>query len=177
MNSSDNRYYKSLKTCSVYLTLHFSEKSFVSLHPTYVVVSRCHLQVLRHLYVLAVEPRLITPVDVDTMEACYVPVEITLKVRAEKFDIFCLAPRLLYVLFKIFLYILLDAVQTVLHSFLHTFYESTNIFLLILFHIFRQLLPYLACPEIFPLKLLSYFLCFTCVVHSLLVSIYLSPDD
>ena len=42
--------------------------------------SRCHLQALRHLYVLAVEPRLIIPRDVDTRAACYVPVEITLKV-------------------------------------------------------------------------------------------------
>ncbi|CAB3997180.1 Anaphase-promoting complex subunit 1 [Paramuricea clavata] len=53
-----------------------------SLFPQFPITSsdnRCHLQALRHLYVLAVEPRLIIPRDVDTKEACYVPVEITLK--------------------------------------------------------------------------------------------------
>lgn len=42
---------------------------------------RCHLQALRHLYVLAVEPRLLVPTDVDTKEACYCPVEISLRVN------------------------------------------------------------------------------------------------
>ncbi|XP_046858377.1 anaphase-promoting complex subunit 1-like isoform X2 [Xenia sp. Carnegie-2017] len=41
--------------------------------------NRCHLQALRHLYVLAVEPRLLVPTDVDTKEACYCPVEISLR--------------------------------------------------------------------------------------------------
>lgn len=42
--------------------------------------NRYHLQALRHLYVLAAEPRLVTPRDVDTDQICYVPLHIMLKV-------------------------------------------------------------------------------------------------
>ena len=42
--------------------------------------NRFHLQAFRHLYVLAAEPRLLLPRDVDTNEFCYVPIEIKLKV-------------------------------------------------------------------------------------------------
>ncbi|PIO35328.1 hypothetical protein AB205_0200750, partial [Aquarana catesbeiana] len=41
---------------------------------------RYHLQALRHLYVLAAEPRLLVPVDVDTNTPCYVLLEVTYKV-------------------------------------------------------------------------------------------------
>uniref|UniRef100_A0A8C4Q8K5 Anaphase-promoting complex subunit 1 middle domain-containing protein n=1 Tax=Eptatretus burgeri TaxID=7764 RepID=A0A8C4Q8K5_EPTBU len=41
--------------------------------------NRYHLQALRHLYVLACEPRLLIPVDVDTGVACYAPVAVTYK--------------------------------------------------------------------------------------------------
>lgn len=39
-----------------------------------------HLQALRHLYVLAAEPRLLVPVDVDTNTPCYALIEVTYKV-------------------------------------------------------------------------------------------------
>ncbi|KAJ8787961.1 hypothetical protein J1605_005619 [Eschrichtius robustus] len=38
-----------------------------------------HLQALRHLYVLAAEPRLLVPVDVDTNTPCYALLEVTYK--------------------------------------------------------------------------------------------------
>lgn len=41
---------------------------------------RYHLQALRHLYVLAAEPRLLDPVDVDTDTPCYALLEVTYKV-------------------------------------------------------------------------------------------------
>eukprot|EP00737_Agarophyton_chilense_P002667 gb/GEZJ01003062.1/.p1 GENE.gb/GEZJ01003062.1/~~gb/GEZJ01003062.1/.p1 ORF type:complete len:897 (-),score=89.89 gb/GEZJ01003062.1/:3629-6163(-) len=41
--------------------------------------NRYHLQAMRHLYVLAVEPRCIEPRDVDTGKACSLDVEIRLK--------------------------------------------------------------------------------------------------
>ena len=44
-----------------------------------LLLCRYHLQALRHLYVQASEPRLLMPVDIDTGEACYVPVQLTLK--------------------------------------------------------------------------------------------------
>ena len=40
---------------------------------------RYHLQALRHLYVLAAEKRILVPVDVDSQDGCYVPVEIEFK--------------------------------------------------------------------------------------------------
>uniref|UniRef100_A0A452U4A4 Anaphase-promoting complex subunit 1 n=1 Tax=Ursus maritimus TaxID=29073 RepID=A0A452U4A4_URSMA len=40
---------------------------------------RYHLQALRHLYVLAAEPRLLVPVDVDTNMPCYALLEVTYK--------------------------------------------------------------------------------------------------
>lgn len=43
-------------------------------------VNRYHLQALRHLYVLAAEPRLLVPVDVDTNTPCYALLEVTYKV-------------------------------------------------------------------------------------------------
>lgn len=43
---------------------------------------RYHLQALRHLYVLAAEPRLLTPVDVDSNTPCYALIEVTYKVNS-----------------------------------------------------------------------------------------------
>ncbi|XP_038074683.1 anaphase-promoting complex subunit 1-like isoform X2 [Patiria miniata] len=53
-----------------------------SLYPQFPVNSndnRYHLQALRHLYVLAAEPRLILPRDVDIGKPCYAPLEIVYK--------------------------------------------------------------------------------------------------
>ena len=46
---------------------------------------RYHLQAFRHLYVLAAEPRVLVPREVDTNKACHVPLEVTLKVGARLF--------------------------------------------------------------------------------------------
>lgn len=46
---------------------------------------RYHLQAFRHLYVLAAEPRVLVPCEVDTKKACYVPLEVTLKVGNQLF--------------------------------------------------------------------------------------------
>ncbi|NXX64497.1 APC1 protein, partial [Spizella passerina] len=48
--------------------------------PVHSTDNRYHLQALRHLYVLAAEPRLLTPVDVDTNTPCYALIEVTYKV-------------------------------------------------------------------------------------------------
>uniref|UniRef100_A0A8D2MP82 Anaphase-promoting complex subunit 1 n=1 Tax=Zonotrichia albicollis TaxID=44394 RepID=A0A8D2MP82_ZONAL len=47
--------------------------------PVHSTDNRYHLQALRHLYVLAAEPRLLTPVDVDTNSPCYALIEVTYK--------------------------------------------------------------------------------------------------
>ncbi|KAM8947728.1 anaphase-promoting complex subunit 1 isoform 2-T2 [Pelodytes ibericus] len=47
--------------------------------PVHSTDNRYHLQALRHLYVLAAEPRLLVPVDVDTNSPCYVLLEVTYK--------------------------------------------------------------------------------------------------
>ena len=49
-------------------------------HLSVFSLSRYHLQALRHLYVLAAEPRLLVPVDVDTNTPCYALLEVTYKV-------------------------------------------------------------------------------------------------
>jgi anaphase-promoting complex subunit 1 len=38
--------------------------------------NRYHMQALRHLYVLAVEPRCLVARDVDTHQACYLPLQV-----------------------------------------------------------------------------------------------------
>ncbi|KAK7806339.1 hypothetical protein U0070_020191 [Myodes glareolus] len=48
--------------------------------PAHSTDNRYHLQALRHLYVLAAEPRLLVPVDVDTNTPCYALIEVTYKV-------------------------------------------------------------------------------------------------
>ncbi|KAM4693876.1 anaphase-promoting complex subunit 1 [Discoglossus pictus] len=47
--------------------------------PVHSTDNRYHLQALRHLYVLAAEPRLLVPVDVDTNTPCYVLLEVMYK--------------------------------------------------------------------------------------------------
>ncbi|XP_019518433.1 PREDICTED: anaphase-promoting complex subunit 1 isoform X3 [Hipposideros armiger] len=47
--------------------------------PSHSTDNRYHLQALRHLYVLAAEPRLLVPVDVDTNTPCYTLLEVTYK--------------------------------------------------------------------------------------------------
>lgn len=44
-----------------------------------IIFCRYHLQALRHLYVLAAEPRLILPRDIDTKRNCYATVHLTFK--------------------------------------------------------------------------------------------------
>ncbi|XP_011482572.1 anaphase-promoting complex subunit 1 isoform X2 [Oryzias latipes] len=47
--------------------------------PAHSTDNRYHLQALRHLAVLAAEPRLLVPVDVDSLKPCYVLLEVTYK--------------------------------------------------------------------------------------------------
>ncbi|MBZ3885433.1 Anaphase-promoting complex subunit 1 [Sciurus carolinensis] len=47
--------------------------------PAHSTDNRYHLQALRHLYVLAAEPRLLVPVDVDMNTPCYALIEVTYK--------------------------------------------------------------------------------------------------
>eukprot|EP00026_Physarum_polycephalum_P000617 Phypoly_transcript_00618.p1 GENE.Phypoly_transcript_00618~~Phypoly_transcript_00618.p1 ORF type:complete len:1448 (+),score=229.82 Phypoly_transcript_00618:543-4346(+) len=46
--------------------------------PAHSSDNRYHLQALRHLYVLATEPRCLIARDVDTHAACYIPIEMVL---------------------------------------------------------------------------------------------------
>ncbi|XP_072533589.1 anaphase-promoting complex subunit 1 isoform X3 [Salminus brasiliensis] len=47
--------------------------------PAHSTDNRYHLQALRHLCVLAAEPRLLVPVDVDTLKPCYAMLDVTYK--------------------------------------------------------------------------------------------------
>uniref|UniRef100_W5K7K4 Anaphase-promoting complex subunit 1 n=1 Tax=Astyanax mexicanus TaxID=7994 RepID=W5K7K4_ASTMX len=47
--------------------------------PAHSTDNRYHLQALRHLCVLAAEPRLLVPVDVDTLNPCYAMMDVTYK--------------------------------------------------------------------------------------------------
>ena len=49
-------------------------------YPLNTTDNRYHLQAFRHLYVLAVQPRCVEAIDVDTGSSCYVPLQVTLKV-------------------------------------------------------------------------------------------------
>jgi anaphase-promoting complex subunit 1 len=49
-------------------------------YPLNTTDNRYHLQAFRHLYVLAVQPRCVEAIDVDTGMSCYVPLEVILKV-------------------------------------------------------------------------------------------------
>ena len=65
--------------------------------PAHTGDNRYHMQALRHLYVLAWEPRFIETRDVDTGESCYVPLEITVREGRwyERSSVDILAPCLL----------------------------------------------------------------------------------
>uniref|UniRef100_A0A3B4FSC5 Anaphase-promoting complex subunit 1 n=1 Tax=Pundamilia nyererei TaxID=303518 RepID=A0A3B4FSC5_9CICH len=52
--------------------------------PAHSTDNRYHLQALRHLAVLAAEPRLLVPVDVDSLKPCYALLEVTYKVRLQE---------------------------------------------------------------------------------------------
>ncbi|KAI9032149.1 hypothetical protein DFJ74DRAFT_601859, partial [Hyaloraphidium curvatum] len=52
--------------------------------PTHVSDNRAHLQAMRHLWVLAAEPRCLVTRDVETREVCQMPVTIAVKAPAEK---------------------------------------------------------------------------------------------
>ncbi|XP_057330298.1 anaphase-promoting complex subunit 1 [Microplitis mediator] len=47
--------------------------------PTHSNDNRYHLQALRHLYVLAAQPRLVLPRDIDSKQYCYATVKLTFK--------------------------------------------------------------------------------------------------
>uniref|UniRef100_A0A8C6NM56 Anaphase promoting complex subunit 1 n=1 Tax=Nothobranchius furzeri TaxID=105023 RepID=A0A8C6NM56_NOTFU len=47
--------------------------------PAHSTDNRYHLQALRHLVVLAAEPRLLVPVDVDSLKPCYALLEVSYK--------------------------------------------------------------------------------------------------
>ncbi|XP_041352756.1 anaphase-promoting complex subunit 1-like [Gigantopelta aegis] len=53
--------------------------AFFPKYPTHSNDNRYHLQAFRHLYVLAAEPRVVLPRDVDSGKPCYVPLEIRFK--------------------------------------------------------------------------------------------------
>jgi len=55
------------------------------------------LQALRHLYAQAAEPRLIFPIDVDTGEPCYVPLQVTLSATEDynRFSYVTCAPTIM----------------------------------------------------------------------------------
>lgn len=40
------------------------------------IISRYHLQAFRHLYILATEPRIILPRDIDSGDLCYVHLNV-----------------------------------------------------------------------------------------------------
>ncbi|GCC32345.1 hypothetical protein chiPu_0010806, partial [Chiloscyllium punctatum] len=65
--------------------------------PAHSTDNRYHLQALRHLYVLAAEPRLLVPVDVDTNTPCYALIKVTYKASqwCEETTVNLMAPSLL----------------------------------------------------------------------------------
>ncbi|KYM96372.1 PREDICTED: anaphase-promoting complex subunit 1 [Cyphomyrmex costatus] len=65
--------------------------------PTHSNDNRYHLQALRHLYVLAAEPRIILPKDIDTDQYCYATIHLTFETdkEAEGQEISLQAPCLL----------------------------------------------------------------------------------
>ncbi|XP_076758476.1 anaphase promoting complex subunit 1 [Xylocopa sonorina] len=71
--------------------------SFFPKFPTHSNDNRYHLQALRHLYVLAAEPRVILPRDIDSNQYCYATVHLTFESEkdAEGQDLILQAPCLL----------------------------------------------------------------------------------
>jgi anaphase-promoting complex subunit 1 len=51
--------------------------AFYPIFPTTVLDNKCHLQALRHLWVLAAEPRCLVPRDLDTRRPISIPITIT----------------------------------------------------------------------------------------------------
>uniref|UniRef100_A0A4W4HBL4 Anaphase-promoting complex subunit 1 n=1 Tax=Electrophorus electricus TaxID=8005 RepID=A0A4W4HBL4_ELEEL len=65
--------------------------------PAHSTDNRYHLQALRHLCVLAAEPRLLVPVDVDTLKPCYALLDVTYKATQwyEETTVELMAPTML----------------------------------------------------------------------------------
>ncbi|KAL2083271.1 hypothetical protein ACEWY4_021044 [Coilia grayii] len=65
--------------------------------PVHSTDNRYHLQALRHLAVLAAEPRLLVPVDVDTLKPCHALLDVTYKGTKwyEEVTVELMAPTLL----------------------------------------------------------------------------------
>ncbi|XP_023247681.1 anaphase-promoting complex subunit 1 [Copidosoma floridanum] len=53
-------------------------------YPTHSNDNRYHLQALRHFYVLAVDPRLLLPKDIDSKKFCYAKMRITFQSSSEQ---------------------------------------------------------------------------------------------
>nr|XP_037873049.1 anaphase-promoting complex subunit 1 isoform X2 [Bombyx mori] len=69
--------------------------AFFPKFPTHSEDNRYHLQALRHLYVLAVEPRLLLPRDIDTGELCYAHIQvIDLQGSVRQMKAPCILPEL-----------------------------------------------------------------------------------
>ncbi|KAK0145167.1 Anaphase-promoting complex subunit 1 [Merluccius polli] len=66
-------------------------------YPAHSTDNRYHLQALRHLVVLAAQPRLLVPVDVDTLKPCYALLDLTYKESQwyEETTVEIMAPTLL----------------------------------------------------------------------------------
>lgn len=69
-------------TNGIFLSPHISNKN--QMHIGVCFCCSYHLQALRHLAVLAAEPRLLVPVDVDSLKPCYALLEVTYKVRLQE---------------------------------------------------------------------------------------------
>ncbi|XP_049874978.1 anaphase-promoting complex subunit 1 [Pectinophora gossypiella] len=69
--------------------------AFFPKFPTHSEDNRYHLQAFRHLYVLAVEPRLILPRDIDTGKLCYAHIQvIDLEGAVREMKAPCIIPEL-----------------------------------------------------------------------------------
>ncbi|CAG4961366.1 unnamed protein product [Colias eurytheme] len=69
--------------------------AFFPKFPTHTEDNRYHLQAFRHLYVLAVEPRLILPRDLDTGKLCYAKIQvIDLEGAMKEMKAPCIIPEL-----------------------------------------------------------------------------------
>ncbi|XP_061376792.1 anaphase-promoting complex subunit 1 isoform X2 [Danaus plexippus] len=69
--------------------------AFFPKFPTHSEDNRYHLQAFRHLYVLAVEPRLILPRDLDTGKLCYAHIQvIDLQGAVKEMKAPCIIPEL-----------------------------------------------------------------------------------
>lgn len=69
---------------NVYPFILVIKKTKTNAYLYFCVCCSYHLQALRHLAVLAAEPRLLVPVDVDSLKPCYALLEVTYKVRLQE---------------------------------------------------------------------------------------------